>query len=74
VTEIVSHDVFKWILTILTGGLAGAWFIYDSRNLLKTWSADRRDPLVRDKLFGYVIGILIGVVGVVGCLRYHDVF
>lgn len=70
---IVDATTFKWILTVLTGGLAGTWLVYDSINLLRARNADRRDPLVRDKQFGYAIGIMIGVIGVVGCLRFHGV-
>lgn len=71
--ELMSPTAFKWFLTILTGGLAGAWFIYDSINLIRTRNLDRSDAVVRDKHFGYVIGILIGIIGVVGCLRFHGV-
>ena len=71
--ELMSDNAFKWFLTFLTGGLASAWFIYDSINLIRTRNADRSDPVVRDKHFGYVMGILIGIIGVVGCLRFHDV-
>ena len=71
--ELVSPHAFKWFLTILTGGLAGAWFIYDTINLIRSRNADRSDPVMRDKHFGYVIGIVIGIVGVLGCLRFHDV-
>jgi hypothetical protein len=71
--ELMSEAAFKWFLTILTGGLAGAWFFYDSFNLIRTRNADRSDPVVRDKHFGYVMGIAIGVVGVLGCLRFHGV-
>jgi hypothetical protein len=71
--ELMSPTAFKWFLTILTGGLAGAWFIYDSINLIRTRNYDRNDAVVRDKHFGYVMGILIGIVGVIGCLRFHDV-
>ena len=71
--ELMSPTAFKWFLTFLTGGLAGAWLIYDSINLIRSRSADRSDPIVRDKHFGYVIGILIGIVGIVGCLRFHDI-
>jgi len=71
--HIMSPEAFKWFLTILTGGLAGVWFLYDSRNLLVTRNLDRKDPVVRDKHFGYVIGILIGIVGVVGCLKFQGV-
>jgi hypothetical protein len=72
-TELVSATAFKWFVTILTGGLAGSWFVYDIINLIRARNADGRDPLIRDRRFGYVIGIAIGLVGVLGCLRAHDV-
>jgi hypothetical protein len=71
--ELVSPVTFKWILTALTGGLAGTWAIYDAISLIRMRKADRADPIVRDKRFGYLVGIAIGVIGVVGCLRFHDV-
>ena len=71
--ELMSATAFKWFLTILTGGLAGAWLVYDSINLIRTRNADRGDAVMRDKHFGYVIGILIGIIGIVGCLRFHGV-
>jgi hypothetical protein len=70
---IVSITAFKWFLTILTGGLAGTWFFYDSFNLLRMRGKDRRDPSTHDKAFGYVMGIMIGFIGVWGCLRFHGV-
>lgn len=71
--EVMSPEAFKWFLTALTGGLAGFWVIWDTKNLVKARNLDRSDPVVRDRHFGYVIGILIGVIGVFGCLRFHDV-
>jgi hypothetical protein len=71
--NILSPEAFKWFLTILTGGLAGIWFFYDLRNLIVTRKLDRRDPVVRDKHFGFVMGMVIGIVGVVGCLKFHGV-
>jgi hypothetical protein len=73
VNEIVSHEVFRWFLTAFTGGLASFWVFYDSFNILRLRNADKRDPLVRDKIFGYVVGIAIGVIGCLGCLFFHDV-
>jgi hypothetical protein len=72
-TELVSQTAFAWIVTVLTGGLAGSWFVYDIISLIRARNADSRDPLVRDRRFGYVIGIAIGFIGVLGCLRFHDV-
>ena len=71
--ELVSPTAFYWVVTILTGGLAGSWFVYDIINLIRVRRADGADPLIRDRRFGYVIGIVIGFAGVLGCLRFHDV-
>ena len=71
--EILSPIGFKWFLTLVTGIVAASWLVYDVINIYRIRHADRSDPLVRDKLFGYFIGIAIGAVGVYGCLRFHDV-
>jgi hypothetical protein len=74
--ELMSAHAFKWFLTILTGGLAGAWLVYDSINLMRLMSnrsLDRTDGVFRDKRFGFAMGIVIGVVGVFGCLKFHGV-
>lgn len=71
--ELVSQNVFAWIVTGLTGGVAGAWFFYDMINLLRTRRADGGDPLISDRRFGYLVGLVIGVGGVLGCLRFHNV-
>lgn len=48
--------------------------LYDVFRLAKLRGADMRDPLVRDKRFGYVIGILLGALAISGILRFHGVF
>ena len=73
-TELVSHGTFKWILTILT--LAACfWALFDIYFIarLVRARADTRDPLVRDKYFGYTMGIALGLLGIAGVLRFHDV-
>ncbi len=71
--ELVSPTVFEWFLTLITGVVAGAWFIYDAINLIRTRHLDRSDAVVRDRHFGYVIGMIIGIAGVIGCLRFQGV-
>lgn len=70
--NLVSPDTFKWLLTGLTVA-ACVWALYDVVLLAKLRGADARDPLVRDKRFGYATGILIGLFGIAGVLRYHGV-
>ena len=69
--ELVNPTVFKALLSLATGGLAGVWLVYDAFNLWRTRGADRSDPIVRDKRFGYVIGMAIGVIGLIGVARFN---
>lgn len=71
--QILSPTGFRWFLTLITGIVATLWFLYDTTNLIRTRKLDRKDAVVRDKHFGYVMGILIGLVGVYGTLRYQGV-
>lgn len=48
--------------------------LYDVVRLVKLRGADMRDPVVRDKRFGYVIGILLGTLAISGILRFHGMF
>ncbi len=70
---LVSDVVFKWFITLLTGIIAGTWFLYDAYKVARLIKADKRDPMVHDKRFGYGIGVVIGFIGVWGCLRFHGV-
>jgi uncharacterized membrane protein YfcA len=70
--EPVSHDTFRWIVTVLTVA-AALWALYDIVKMSKIRGKDRSDPLVRDERFGYWIGIIIGAFTISGMLRYHGV-
>jgi len=69
--ELVSATAFTWVLSALTGGLAGVWLVHDAIFLWRIRAADRRDAGVRDKIFGYLMGMVIGVLGVAGVLKHH---
>ena len=71
--NIVSQPTFEWIVTGFTGGLAGTWLVYDAISLARMRGKKTEDPVAADKKFGYVMGIIIGFVGVWGCLRFHGV-
>jgi len=72
----LSDDAFRLFLSVTTGGAAGLWTIHDAVFLWRL-RADRPDrseaPLVADKRFGYGIGIVVGLVGVIGTLRFNGV-
>jgi hypothetical protein len=72
--NILSELQFHWFLMLVTGIVAAAWFVYDGISLWRSRNADRSDPLVRDRHFGYVMGMIIGFTGVIGVLKYHGVF
>jgi hypothetical protein len=72
-TEPMSPTAFKWFITFLTGGLAGTWFFVDAVKLYRASQLDRADAVVRDQQFGYVMGMVIGAVGVIGCLMFWNV-
>jgi hypothetical protein len=71
--ELVSDPVFRFLLSLIAGGVGGLWTIHDVVFLARLRGANRRDPLVRDQRFGYAMGIIIGMIGVVGTLRYNGV-
>ena len=73
----LPDGVFHLLISLFTGGFAGAWLIHDLLFLARVARhrrAGRRDPLVADQMFGYVIGIVIGIVGLAGTLRFNGVF
>jgi len=71
--NLFSEQIFKLMLSVITGGFAGIWVIHDLLFISRLRGADRRDPLVRDQRFGYAMGIVIGTIGVVGTLRFNGV-
>lgn len=71
--NLVSHDGQMLFAALLTGGVAAYWIAIDSvrlRRALVAYKQDR-DPSVRDRVFGSVLGILVGFVGVYGSLAYY---
>jgi hypothetical protein len=70
---LVSDTVFHWYMTTITGGVAAVWVIHDVVLIARLRGADHRDALVADKRFGYAMGIIIGMIGVIGTLRFNGV-
>lgn len=70
--DLVSPTTYKWFVTSISILLA-AWAFYDIVKWLRLRGQDARDPLVRDKIWGYALGIGMGILTVVGVLRYHGV-
>ena len=70
---LVSDGVFRFLLSLVTGGVAAVWVIHDLVLIARLRGSERRDPLVADKRFGYAMGIVIGMIGVIGTLRFNGV-
>jgi hypothetical protein len=71
--NIISDHAFHWFLMIVTGGAAAVWFVYDAISLWRSRDDKRGDPVVGDRQFGYIIGMVIGALGVIGVLKFHGV-
>ena len=69
----LPDSVFRALLSLLTAGFAVVWGVHDAVLIARLRGAKGRDPLVGDKLFGYVVGIVIAVIGIVGTLRFNGV-
>jgi hypothetical protein len=72
-TEPMSAHMFVWFVTLCVGGVSAVWVVFDAINLARTLKLDRTDPVVRDRHFGYVIGMIIGTIGVIGTLKFHGI-
>ena len=70
---LLSDGAFKLFISLFTGVLAGAWTVHDLVLIARLRGDGRRDPLVADQRFGYVMGIVIGIIGIVGTLRFNGV-
>lgn len=70
---IVDATTFKWFLILVTGVVSALWLVYDVINLIRSRNLDRSIGTNRDKHFGYVMGILIAAVGVIGTLRFQGI-
>jgi len=70
---LMSDTMFRAIISALTAGVGGLWVIHELVLMNRLRGKSLQDPLVRDQWFGYFIGIAIGVIGVVGTLRFNGV-
>jgi hypothetical protein len=69
--DFVTAAQYEFFLSAITGGAAVYWIGIDSYRLRKALADDRTDAGVRDRIFGSMVGIVVGVVGVVGVALHH---
>jgi len=68
----MSEYAFRIFITVLI--VAGAsWALFDIVKMRKLRGKNLREPLVRDELFGYIMGIVIGAFALSGVLRFNGV-
>lgn len=70
--SIAPDSPFGLFLSVVTGGVAALWVIHDLVFLARL-RGQPSDPLVHDQRFGYVMGVVIGIIGVIGTLRFNGV-
>lgn len=73
---IMSHAAFMWIVTALTVGVCVGWGARDVYLLCKHLPARGRaawsdQAAWRDQIFGSIIGVAMGFLGIYGALKYH---
>ena len=66
-----SQANYMLFAVLLTGVVAAYWIVIYSVRLTRALRDDRKDPAVRDRIFGSVIGLIIGAIGVFGSLNYY---
>lgn len=67
---LVSDATFRVLLTLACGGLAAYWVVHDVVFLARLRRAPR-DASFGDQRFGYIMGIVIGIIGVVGAVKFN---
>ena len=72
--NLISDGAFHAFLSVVTGGVAGLWAIHDALFYARLRGRPSSEGDVHDQRFGYVMGMVIGVVGVLGTLRFNGVF
>ena len=68
---ILPEEIYRWLTTALIAGLALGWGVVDIVRLRAALRDDRSDPVVRDRIFGSLIGLTIAVLGVIVVVRYN---
>lgn len=69
--NLVSHSHYMLFCVLVTGLVAAYWIVVDTVRLRRALREDRKDRVVRDKIFGSIVGIVVGLIGVFGSLNYY---
>lgn len=67
--EIVSHTHFLYFVTAMVVGVCGVWVFVDAIRLRRALR-EPPSPLVRDRIFGSVIGLVMNAIGLYGAYAF----
>ena len=68
--DLLSAALFGWLMTLLVIGSGVVWLTVDTIRLRRALRDDTSRPSVRDRVFGSIIGLLIGTIGLGGALLH----
>jgi hypothetical protein len=68
---ILAHDTYILVCALLCAVVAAYWVVVDSVRLRAALREDGTSAVTRDKRFGSMIGIIVGLFGVLGILKYY---
>jgi len=68
---VISHEAFIMTASVATAGVSVWWVSVDVMRLRRSLRERPRTGWVRDRIFGSVIGISCGLIGVSGIILYH---
>jgi uncharacterized protein YacL len=74
VNEPLTDLQFDWFCSALTFVVAASWIVVDivrMRRALRDRASGGSTPEIRDRVFGSVIGLIVGAIGVTGVLLFH---
>jgi hypothetical protein len=69
--DLISAVAFGWLMTAMVVGISASWIVVDIVRLRRALRDDTAHPTVRDRVFGSIMGIIIGSIGVGGGLLHH---
>jgi hypothetical protein len=59
---------FQWFVIAMVWAIAAGWAMKDLIAITKRWKYRKEN---HDEIFGYVMGILLGTVGMIGAVKFH---
>jgi hypothetical protein len=65
---IVSHAIYIGFVMTMVWAICIGWAGWDAYQLRKKWARRKEIP---DEIFGCVMGIILGTVGMIAAVKFH---